>query len=473
MTPVIEALYRQGYDIRRINIDGQIEIAKRHKVTAVPTIIAIADGLERGRWVGAQSESTLKELVQQHAPLQKLAIRRRTIGPWSELTAEAQIKRQLSLPISLEAGDTSLYLALKSLAKSGNVNLVVDPLGLQEEGISTSKRVSVALEGVSLRSALKILLEPLNLTFVIDGEVLKVTSKMRAQGPLIVVTYPVADLVIPIPGMVTFPKTSAKPAAGNQATAANIVAPGNADFDTLVKLITGTVDPNSWEAVGGPGSIRSFDTTLSLVIRQTQQTHKKIAVLLAQLRRLQDVQITLSSRIITLPKSRWEKLRSAKSTGAVLKRFTENQKRVILTGEQEKTLLDAFQKDEGINLRQNPKFTLFNGQLLTIPHNPIAMGRGSSLILNATISPDRRWVRLNVADVSRNGTATVNRATTAAVPDGKSLLIDVTGFAGSGSGIPELEKISYVKRLFKNTPSRPAGERILLLLKPRIIVQEK
>ena len=101
------------------------------------------------------------------------------------------------------------------------------------------------------------------------------------------------------------------------------------------------------------------------------------------------------------------------------------------------------------------------------------MGRGSSLILNATISPDRRWVRLNVADVSRNGTATANRATTAAVPDGKSLLIDVTGFAGSGSGIPELEKIPYVKRLFKNTPSRPAGERILLLLKPLIIVQEK
>jgi hypothetical protein len=173
-----------------------------------------------------------------------------------------------------------------------------------------------------------------------------------------------------------------------------------------------------------------------------------------------------------MSESRWKKLRSAKSTGDMLQRLTDNRKRVILTGEQEKTMLDAFQGDDGINLRQSAKLTLFNGQLLVIPNNPITTGRGSSLILNATISPDRRWVRLNVADVSRNYPAAVVRATTAAVPDGKSLLVDVTGFAGSGSGVPRLEN-PYPKGLFKNTPSRPAGERVLLLLKPRIIVQEE
>ena len=44
-----------------------------------------------------------------------------------------------------------------------------------------------------------------------------------------------------------------------------------ADFDSLIELITTTIDPDSWDDVGGPGSIAEFATNLSLVISQTQE----------------------------------------------------------------------------------------------------------------------------------------------------------------------------------------------------------
>ncbi len=41
-----------------------------------------------------------------------------------------------------------------------------------------------------------------------------------------------------------------------------------ADFDGLIDMISNTIDPNTWNDVGGRGSIREFQTNLSLVIRQ-------------------------------------------------------------------------------------------------------------------------------------------------------------------------------------------------------------
>ena len=61
-----------------------------------------------------------------------------------------------------------------------------------------------------------------------------------------------------------------------------------ADFDSLIELITSTIQPTTWDEVGGPGSIAEFATNLSLVISQTQEVHEQIADLLEQLRRLQD-----------------------------------------------------------------------------------------------------------------------------------------------------------------------------------------
>ena len=74
-----------------------------------------------------------------------------------------------------------------------------------------------------------------------------------------------------------------------------------ADFDPLIELIQNTIDPQSWlDTNGGPGTINEFRANLSLVISQTLENHERIQDLLESLRRLQDLQITIEVRFITL-----------------------------------------------------------------------------------------------------------------------------------------------------------------------------
>jgi general secretion pathway protein D len=66
-------------------------------------------------------------------------------------------------------------------------------------------------------------------------------------------------------------------------------------------LIVSTVSTDTWaENGGGTAEIRPFPTNLSLVISQTQAVHEEIADLLQQLRRLQDLQVTIEVRFIRL-----------------------------------------------------------------------------------------------------------------------------------------------------------------------------
>ncbi|HEX4147672.1 MAG TPA: hypothetical protein VHY20_01735, partial [Pirellulales bacterium] len=81
-----------------------------------------------------------------------------------------------------------------------------------------------------------------------------------------------------------------------------------ADFDSLIELITGTIAPTTWSEVGGAGAIKQFATNLSLVISQTQEVHEEIADLLEQLRRLQDLQVTIEVRFISLSDIFYERM---------------------------------------------------------------------------------------------------------------------------------------------------------------------
>ena len=107
----------------------------------------------------------------------------------------------------------------------------------------------------------------------------------------------------------------APPAACRPSTVPIGAGPGgmgggaNADFDSLIDLIVSTVSTETWaENGGGEAEIRPFPTNLSLVISQTQAVHEEIADLLEQLRRLQDLQVTIEVRFIRLNDSFFERI---------------------------------------------------------------------------------------------------------------------------------------------------------------------
>jgi hypothetical protein len=89
----------------------------------------------------------------------------------------------------------------------------------------------------------------------------------------------------------------------------NVGGGGQADFQSLIDLITNTVGgPGVWADQGGNGQIRPLDISLSIVVLQTQEIHEQIADLLDQLRRLQDLQVTIEVRFISLNDTFFERI---------------------------------------------------------------------------------------------------------------------------------------------------------------------
>ena len=82
-----------------------------------------------------------------------------------------------------------------------------------------------------------------------------------------------------------------------------------ADFTPLIDLIQSTIQSDSWEDSGtGEGTIQAYPANLSLVVNNTQEVQDEIVDLLKKLRELNDVQIVIEVRFITLADSFFERV---------------------------------------------------------------------------------------------------------------------------------------------------------------------
>ena len=112
--------------------------------------------------------------------------------------AEERIRTALDAPTEFEFIDQPLKEAINFFAEQHNINIIFEDKILEDEGISPDDPVNLALANISLRSALRIILGPLGLTYVIEDEVMKITTATAAEEKFSTRVYPVGDLVIPI-----------------------------------------------------------------------------------------------------------------------------------------------------------------------------------------------------------------------------------------------------------------------------------
>jgi len=359
-SPVVQQLLLQSKFVRNLRRNEGILDRKEDGVTSTLMDVDQASELTVG-------DSNPLVFDKSWDSLMKSPYRRRQEQRRRRSEKEIQIERKLSSEVSINFRDKPLSEVIDHLAKVTGVPIVVDQLALQEEGVESDALITMPLDTpISLKSALNLILEPLKLSYIIKDDVLKITSEQKRDGDAYPVTYNVADLVIPIPnfaptgrlglgaalqaGMADAAVTWNGSAYGNLASAGNnamyaqnqgndqslgaanaLAQPGTtdkmpysqqpmssgpgglsggsqADFDTLIDLIVTTIAPDSWDEVGGPGSISPFPTNLSLVISQTQDVHEQIVDLLEQLRRLQDLQVTIEVRFITLDDNFFERI---------------------------------------------------------------------------------------------------------------------------------------------------------------------
>jgi hypothetical protein len=442
-------------------------------------------------------------------------------GALEETPPASALERKLMAPVKLDLKDQSLKDAIEILGNVNNVNLYIDTAALDAAGVNLSQLTSLKVENLSLKSALNLLLKQARLTYVIKDDVLQITTEEEARGKLKQVTYPVADLVIPPTG-----------------TPASADGPGRSTEDQLIKLITTTVAADSWSDIGGKGTIQYCPVGMALVVNQTQDVQEQIADLLAALRRLQDVTVTIETRLVTVPEELFARLGAELGLRRKCPAAHQPHGPTFLNDHQVRQLLEAAQADRRTSCMQAPKLTAFNGQTTTIDitdrqyfltgldvrntngqmtcvPKQECFPLGFTMTVEPVVSADRRYVRLKLAakmtslapntalipvqvpvpqqtegpgsDTSQGQPAICQMflqqpklsaqeiAQTCVVADGMTLALAVWKTAHETSkecGCPGLCYLPVVGDLFTNVVRTREPNRTLLLVTPRIVVNE-
>ena len=113
-------------------------------------------------------------------------------------SSEQRIMEALDRPAQFDFLDTPLTDVATFLSDTYGINVVLAKSTLADAAVTEDTPVTSSLSGISLRSALRIMLGELKLTYVIRDEVMQITTPEDAEGQLITKVYPVGDLVVPI-----------------------------------------------------------------------------------------------------------------------------------------------------------------------------------------------------------------------------------------------------------------------------------
>ncbi|NQT16946.1 MAG: hypothetical protein HQ582_29585, partial [Planctomycetes bacterium] len=295
-----------------------------------------------------------------------------------------------------------------------------------------------------------VMLSPTNVTPV---------AAKAAEPVLCQRVYQVADLVVPIPGQVgvsTVPDATARQPAEFEA-----------DFDSLIELITSTLSPETWDKVGGAGSVAPVESNWSLVISQTEEVHEGIVDLFEQLRRLQDVQIVLDVELVDLPREIVEKL--GIDVGS-------EEGSPALSSREARLLRALVEESASAGIRRLSKIALFNGQRGDVSVQDQG-GRSTDetdkIVLQPVVSDDRRDVRLTIVlnpDGPKGSTIAVS------VADGQTLVHEVTDQLSAvieeTRGVAA-EPIPGFFRGFRRVRDDAENRQKFLLVTPTVVIREE
>ena len=112
--------------------------------------------------------------------------------------SETRIFEELNRNTTVDFVETPLQQAIDFLEANHNIPIEINTKKLEEAGIQIDTPISKNLKGITLRSALRLILGELELTYVVRDEVLQITTPEDAESRLITKVYPVGDLVVPI-----------------------------------------------------------------------------------------------------------------------------------------------------------------------------------------------------------------------------------------------------------------------------------
>ena len=186
-------------------------------------------------------------------------------GALPDVTGDESVERRLDHKITLKAVQQSRKDVLREVAQQAGINIAIDPESAKSVKTQLETPIDFKADAESVTEVLDRIVQPLKLGYAVKHEVvlIAVAEKLLPDpDEYSVKTYEVADLVVPKAGT-----DGAKP-----------------DFGLLIQRIKTTIQSETWDRKGGSATIRPFNSTSSLVVRQTAAGHVAIERLLEKMR---------------------------------------------------------------------------------------------------------------------------------------------------------------------------------------------
>jgi len=216
--------------------------------------------------VVAQTPRQHREIVAMLRALRGIA--GQALLPDKRQVAQARIERALARKTECECPGTSLTEAVRVLADLHRIPILLDRKALEDAGLDPQRtRIVLSIRGITLESALNLMLRQVDVTWTITDEVVLITTPEREEQMLVTRVYPIDDLV------------------GSGAESDERV-------EALMRAIRAPLERNVWSQQGKPGCIwlvRVRDKPV-LVVTQPVRIQREIARLMQSLRRAAEEQ---------------------------------------------------------------------------------------------------------------------------------------------------------------------------------------
>jgi hypothetical protein len=177
-----------------------------------------------------------------------------------------KILKALDETTELEFVETPLTDVVDAFKQRHKIEIQLDTKALTSANVALDTPITRRMMAVTLRSALRMVLRDLDLAYVLEDEVLLITTKEVEATTLTTKIYPVRDLL---------PKS--KQADGGAAE----------DYKSLVASIR-CANAELWQGGAPPGQIEPVPSAAAIVVTHTEKTHETTAKLLAGLRKAQE-----------------------------------------------------------------------------------------------------------------------------------------------------------------------------------------
>jgi hypothetical protein len=181
---------------------------------------------------------------------------------------DGPIRAALAKPVALEFHGTPLDEVARTLAAVAGIAVVVDEKALEGMAVPLDKPVTFHHGPMPLQTALDVMLEPLGLTWSVDGDLLWITTPEIASETLATKFYDVSDLI-----------SRGGPIGDDRGP----------NFDPLIETLEQCIDPDSWADIGaGQGQISelSVEGRDLLAVSNIWKLHQEVEYVLGDLRAL-------------------------------------------------------------------------------------------------------------------------------------------------------------------------------------------